>query len=85
MLGSFPLSLFVTFEVFDLYRFIANDGQLQYAPWPFRRPDAVAYSTSETAGVLLTAVSVSLLVAVADYVIGKAIERRAAKRRSSGR
>jgi hypothetical protein len=85
MLGSLPLSLFLTFEVFDTYRFIANDEDLQYAPWPFRQADAASYSTAETVGVLVAAVSVSLLVAVADYFIGKAIERRAAERRNANR
>jgi hypothetical protein len=36
-------------------------------------------------GVLLTAVSLSLTLALTDYLIGKALERRAAKRRSPDR
>ena len=83
--GSFPFSLFFSYEAYDIYRFFANDRQIQYAPWPFRRPDAVAYESYETTGVLVAAVSVSLVLAVVDYMIGKAIERRAAKRRSPDR
>ena len=40
MLGSLPFSLFFTFEVFDLYRYAANDFDPAYSPWPFRRPGA---------------------------------------------
>jgi hypothetical protein len=85
LFGSFPVSLFVCFEVFDLYRFFANDYQIQYAPWPFRPQDAAQYSTGEKTGLLVAAVSVSLLVAGADYLIGRARARRNADRRSQDR
>ncbi len=85
LFGSFPLTLFLSYETYDIYRFFANDRLPQYRPWPARPPDAVAYQDWETAGVLITAVSLSLSLALTDYLIGKAHERRAAKRRSPDR
>ena len=85
LFGSLPLTLFFSYEVYDVYRYFANDMLPVYAPWPARRPDAVPYDEWETYGVLLTAVSLSLTLAITDYLIGKALERRAAKRRSPDR
>jgi hypothetical protein len=85
LFGSFPLTLFLSFEAYDIYRFFANDMLPQYRPWPARPPDAVDYQDWETAGVLVTAVSLSLVMALTDHLIGKALERRAAKRRSPDR
>lgn len=85
LFGSLPLTLFFSYEVYDIYRFFANDRLPEYAPWPVRRPDAVPYTEWETVGVLVTAVSLSLTLALTDYLIGKALERRAAKRRSPDR
>ena len=85
LFGSFPLTLFLSYEVYDLYRFFANDMLPQYRPWPARPADAVDYEDWETVGVLVTAVSLSLTLALTDYLIGKALERRAAKRRSPDR
>jgi hypothetical protein len=79
LFGSFPISLFLTFEVYDLGRYFANDRQLEYAPWPFRPPNAAEYSPMEKVGVLVTAVSISLAVAVADYLIGRIRAKRAAR------
>lgn len=85
MFGSFPISLFLCFEVYDLYRFLANDYQIQYAPWPLRPANAALYTSGEKAGLLLSAVSISILLATADYLIGRAHERRTADARSSDR
>jgi hypothetical protein len=85
LFGSFPLTLFLSYEVYDIYRYFANDRLPQYRPWPARPPDAAQYEHWETAGVLVSAVSLSLTLALTDYLIGKALEHRAAKRRSSNR
>ncbi len=75
MVGSFPFSLFFTLEVYDMYRYFANDRRSEYAPWPFRQPGATPYTVQENLGVLGAAIGVSLLVAVADYIIGRLGER----------
>ena len=84
MLGSFPITLFASLEIFDIYRYIATieivDGQVfadaSYTPWPFRSPDPAPYSSREITGIFVTALSASLLIAVADYLIGRAKEKR---------
>jgi hypothetical protein len=85
LFGSFPITLFLTFEVYDLGRFFANDRRMEYAPWPVRPPNAEPYTTEETIGVLVTAVSLSLALAVADYLIGRIVAKRAAHRSNQGR
>lgn len=85
LFGSFPISLFVTFEAYDLGRFFINDRRLEYAPWPFRPPNAAQYSKEETIGILTTAVSLSLTLAIADYLVGRIVAKRAARRSNQGR
>jgi hypothetical protein len=85
LFGSFPISLFVTFEVYDIGRYFANDRQPEYAPWPFRSPNPAQYTEKETVGVLIAAVSVSLALAVTDYVIGRIIAKRGSRRLGQGR
>ena len=79
MLGSFPLTLFLTLEAFDIYRFAVNYGQpdsYRYAFWPYRSPDPAPYSSREVTGIIVTALSVSLLIAVTDYIIGRARQKQ---------
>jgi hypothetical protein len=85
LFGSFPITLFVTFEAYDLGRFFTHDRRMEYAPWPFRPPNAAPYSKQETINVLVTAVSISLALAVADYLIGRIVAKRAARRSIQGR
>ena len=79
MLGSFPITLFLTLEVFDIYRYIDHfdeEDRYRYTPWPYRSPEPAPYSSGEIAGILITAVSASVLIAAADYFIGRAKEKR---------
>jgi hypothetical protein len=76
LLGSFPITLFLSLEIYDTYRYIKNGGDYQYAPWPFRPPDAAGYSSGENIGIIISAASVSLLIAVVDYLIGRRMEKR---------
>jgi hypothetical protein len=85
LFGTFPISLFLTFEVYDLGRYFAYGQQLAYAPWPFRPPNAEAYSSEDNRNVLLIAASVSLALAITDYVIGRVIAKRAARRSGPNR
>ena len=79
MLGSFPFTLFLTLEGFDIYRFAVNYREpdaYRYAFWPYRSPDPAPYSSREVTGIIITALSASLLIAVTDYFIGRAREKR---------
>ena len=75
--GSFPFSLFVTLEAYDFYRYAANDWAQEYAPWPFRSPNSPEYEARDRAIILISAVSLSAAIALADYIVGKIVERRA--------
>jgi hypothetical protein len=85
LVGSFPFSLFVSLEVFDIYRFAANGGAQEYAPWPFRSPVSPPYTDSEKGWILVSALSLSAALAIADYVVGKIVERRAKSTSPRGR
>jgi hypothetical protein len=79
MLGSFPLTLFLTLQGFDIYRFVVNYGEpdaYRYGFWPYRSTDPAPYSSREVTGIIITAVSASLLIAVTDYFIGRARQKR---------
>jgi hypothetical protein len=70
-IGSFPLSLFVTLEVYDSYRYFSNGFAPKYAPWPFGSGSAAPYSPTETAWLGVSAVSLSLVVAGIDFLLGR--------------
>ncbi len=84
MIGTFPLTLFLSLEVYDFYRFANHDWDRAYAPWPFRPPGAEPYTQNENLGVFLGALSASLLIAVADYTVGKIKANRASSGRTGG-
>lgn len=70
-IGSFPLSLFVTLEVYDTWRYSSNGFDPKYAPWPFGSGQAAPYSPAETAWLGVSAVSLSLVVAGIDFLLGR--------------
>ena len=70
LLGSLPFSLFVSLETYDIYRYISYGGAPEYQPWPFRT-QGVGYSREEALGVLFSALTVSLILSIADLIIGK--------------
>jgi hypothetical protein len=79
MLGSFPLTLFMTLEAFDIYRFIDNRDEpdsYRYAFWPYRSPDPAPYRSGEITGIVVTALSASLVIAVVDYIVGRVKHKR---------
>jgi hypothetical protein len=75
-IGSFPIVYLFAQLGYNLYRYGMHGGDAQYAP--LGNPDQVPYSESETVGVILGAAALSVGVAVADYLIGQARERRKA-------
>ena len=79
MLGSLPITFFLTLEAFDVYRFVdhyGDDDSYRYGFWPYRSADPAPYSTGEIGAIVATALSASLLIAVADYIIGRAKQKR---------
>ena len=75
--GSLPFTMFFTFESYDTYRYVANGLDPYYAPWPFRPGSTQAYSSSEKAWLVVSSLSLSLVIATVDYLIGRVHERDA--------
>lgn len=75
--GSIPFTMFVTFEAYDTYRYVSSGLDPYYAPWPFRPGSAQQYTSTEQAWLVASSLSLSLLVAGADWLIGRLDERSA--------
>lgn len=69
--GSLPFSLFFTFEAYDIGKFAVSGFDTLLAPWPLRSGAEIwaGYSPSEKGWLIASALTVSLGVAVADYLI----------------
>jgi hypothetical protein len=67
--GSFPFTVFFTRTFMDLYRTASHSWDRRYAPWPFKAAGAVAMTNGELAMMFTIAVSASLVISVADYLI----------------
>ena len=76
--GSLPFSLFFTFEAYDVGKFAVNGFDPLLSPWPLRSGAEIwaGYSPSEKGWLIASALTVSLGVAVADYLIAHRPERR---------
>jgi hypothetical protein len=70
-IGSFPISLFATLETYDTYRYVTNGFNPSYAPWPLGSSIATSYSAEETLWLAVSAVSVSLMIAGIDFLLGR--------------
>jgi hypothetical protein len=77
MFGSIPISVLLSYLTYSFIRFGTHGWDRAYAP--FGNPDKVDYSTREHIGVLITACSISISIALTDYIIGKVREKRAAR------
>ena len=71
--GLSPVYVFTQLG-YNLYRFGAHGWDSEYAP--VGNPNRAPYSEGETIGVLLGAATVSILIATADYLIGRRRRRR---------
>ena len=69
--GSLPFTLFFTFEAYDLGQFIASGFDPLEAPWPLRAGSEIGagYTPAEKGWLIASALTVSLGVAVADFLI----------------
>jgi hypothetical protein len=69
--GSLPFSFFFTFEAYDTGKFVASGFDPLEAPWPFRAGSEIGatYSPAEKGWLVASALTVSLGVAVADFLI----------------
>lgn len=68
-LGSFPLMLFYTRQVYDMYRYIDNGFDRSYTPWPFKPANAASLSSSEQWTNILIAGGLAVVIATIDAII----------------
>ncbi len=73
--GSFPFTLFFTLEAYDSWRYASNQFKPAYAPFPLGSGTPVSYSGDETFWIVMSAVSMSLVIAGMDYLIGQVNDR----------
>ncbi|HUI69106.1 MAG TPA: hypothetical protein VL354_01210 [Spirochaetia bacterium] len=71
LVGSFPITLFLTLESYDLYRYFNTGFNATYAPWPFNTGSALNLTAQDQTFIIITAVGLSLTVAVIDFMIGR--------------
>jgi hypothetical protein len=69
--GSLPFSMFFTLEGYDVYRYAAGGFVQSQAPWPFRSATDIVYAPEEQAWLVASSLTLSLFVAVADFMIGR--------------
>jgi hypothetical protein len=71
LVGSFPITLFLTLESYDLYRYFDTGFNATYAPWPFNTGSTLNLTAQEQAWIIVSAVGLSLTVAVIDFMLGR--------------
>ena len=69
-IGSIPFSLFVSLELYDVYRYASHSFDPRYAPWPFGLSSGGEYTGQEQIGVVITSLSLSAVLAVVDMILG---------------
>jgi hypothetical protein len=69
--GSLPFSFFFTFEAYDVGRYVASGFDPLASPWPLRAGADIwaGYSAAEKGWLVASALTLSLAVAVVDYLI----------------
>jgi hypothetical protein len=81
--GSLPFSMFLVTLGYDSVRYAVHFEEPEarrYAPWPFRSANPAPYTTEETIGMVVGVIACSVAVSVADFLIGRILERRAQAR-----
>ena len=74
MFGSVPLTILLSYFTYRIIRFGIHDWESDYRP--FGNPDSPSFTTREHIGVLITACSISVVIAIIDYAIGRVREKR---------
>jgi hypothetical protein len=76
--GAFPFAVFLSSFALDTYRWATNNWNTAYAPWPLKTGNSTALLTDEEYGqTLLIAAGVSVVVALADFIIVRVKQRKA--------
>jgi len=73
--GSLPFTFLLAFEGVEVGRYIAHNYDADYTPFPFRSGNPKEYSLEENLLIIGSAVALSLVVALIDFIIEKAKPR----------
>lgn len=68
-LGAFPILLFYARVGYDLQRYVTNDFNAIYAPWPFKNESSYIPATEEQLQSVITAAGLSLTLAAIDAIL----------------
>lgn len=73
-LGSLPITFTFSFLAYDVFRYIYHGFDGSYLP--IGSPNPAPYTPAENVGVLVAAGTGSILIAIADFLIGRSREKR---------
>jgi hypothetical protein len=69
--GSLPVSFLFAFEGVEIGRYIASGEKPEFSPWPVRSASPPAYTTEEQFWIVGSAVVISAVIALVDFIIGQ--------------
>jgi hypothetical protein len=72
--GTLPFTFLLSFFIYDVARYFASGYESDYRP--ISNPNPVPYTDSEKIGIVIAACSASVIIALTDFIIGKAMEGR---------
>ncbi len=84
--GSIPFTTLTTTLGYTVFRYVANGFDSNYIPNPFPTSSTAAnLNTDEQVGILVTAVSLSVIIGIIDYVVIKTKENKEAQEQQKER
>ncbi|MCL2479038.1 MAG: hypothetical protein FWF22_06025, partial [Treponema sp.] len=69
--GSFPFTFFFSSFFMDTYRYVSNNQDIRYAPWPFKPAGAVDMTYDQQMLTIGIAASGAIVIALVDHLILK--------------
>ncbi len=79
--GTLPFTLLISIQGYEIARFYIHDQDPLYTPWPFRSVQAPPYTFDEQMVIIGSAVILSGILALTDYLLGKINHREEAELR----
>ncbi len=78
--GAFPIAMILSGFAYQIGRFAwysadAGSAVMEYAPWFLSTSTGERYTNDERKGLIVAGVSVSLVVAAIDYLVGRRNDR----------
>lgn len=70
--GSLPFSFLLACEGLELGRYMVNNFDPAYAPWPFRTTGGIPYTESDRLIIITSTLIISGVVALIDFIINQA-------------